>query len=120
MKLKELGWNEVWWKEIAAVLRRKTPTVVAGLCRAQADGSDPKYPAGESHEILVMVREEEPEAESGLADWLQSNGWLEAVILESRKLEQSFLTDDSLVRACYVNAMTLGGGCVVYSDPPER
>jgi hypothetical protein len=120
MKLKEISWDEVRWKEIAAALRRKTPSVVAGLCTAQADGSDPRYPADESREILVMVRAEEPEGESAIAGWLQTNGWREAVILESRKLEQTFLTDDLLVRACYVNAMTLGGGCVVYSDPPKR
>jgi hypothetical protein len=114
LKLKEIDWHE-----IRGALRRKTPTVIAALCTARADGSDPKYAVGEQRELLVMLRADKQDAEAMVQSWLMANGWNHASILDHRTLEETFDSEDALVRACYVNAMTSGGDCVVYEEPVE-
>lgn len=98
--------------------------MLAALCTAEADGSDAKYDAGERRELLVMLRAEAgghggDEPESAVRAWLQTNGWNKATIVEQRMLEGAFDSSDALVRACYVNALTSDGGCVIYDKAAE-
>ncbi|MBS1799996.1 MAG: hypothetical protein JSS95_09250 [Acidobacteria bacterium] len=109
MKLKEID-----WEEIRGALRRKSPTVIAAVCTAEAGGSDPQYAAGQRRELLVMVLDTGRQAEAAIQGWLKANGWTNATILEHRRLEETFDSGDNRVRACYVNAMSSGGACLVY------
>jgi hypothetical protein len=118
MKLMEIGWDD-----IVGVFKRKMPTVIAALCTARSDGKTSQYPAGERHTVLVMLRIEEPgqepDLEAAVETLLEANGWYDGVILEETTLDQSFLSEDRMVMACYVNAMTSDGGCLVYEEPVE-
>src|SRR5213082_1673603 len=98
MKLTEIGWDG-----IVEAFKRKTPTVMAALCTARSDGKTAQYPAGERHTVLVMLRvDEELDMDAAIETWLEANGWYQGVVLETTKLDQSFLSDDRLVMACYV------------------
>ncbi|MBS1821607.1 MAG: hypothetical protein JST61_06490 [Acidobacteria bacterium] len=114
MKLKEIGWEEIW-----GALRRKSPAVIAAVCTAEADGTDPKYAAGQRRELLVMLRATAQEPEAAIQSWLRANGWTNATVLEHRLLEETFDSGDNEVRACYVNAMASDGACLVYGETAE-
>jgi hypothetical protein len=93
--------------------------VWSGLCTGRADGSDPKYRAGEKHAILAMVRAPEPEAESAICSLLQSNGWSRPELLKLKLLSEPFHSDDTAMLVCHENATKGQGGIVVYSDPMD-
>jgi hypothetical protein len=92
----------------------------AALCTVRADGSSPEYPAQEKHAILVMVRSDEPEAESAVYSLLQSNGWHEPAVQNLKKLSDPFHSNDPIMRTCHEAAIKREGGIVVYSDPIEE
>lgn len=104
-------------REIIEWLGRKEPEVYAALCTARSDGSLARYPAGEEHAILAMVRAEEMDVDQAIIALLEGEGWRSVVIEERRKLEVPFLSKDREVSACYINAVTSDGGIIVYTDP---
>jgi hypothetical protein len=106
------------WGRFFRIGTERVP-IWAALCTARADGSDPKYPAGEKHAILIMVRSAEPQAESAIYSVLQSNGWGEPLIQNLKMLSDPFHSDDPIMRTCHESAIKREGGIVVYSDPVE-
>jgi len=108
------------FREIITRFGRRIPTVYAALSTARAGDMMGRYPAGERHSILAMMRCEGAEIESAMITLLESHGWRDVVIEEWKQLEMPFLSDDRQVRACYVGAMTSDGGLVVYSDPLDE
>jgi hypothetical protein len=103
-------------REIIVRYGRKTPTAYAALCTARAGALLGRYPAGEHHSILAMIRCDESEVETAVTALVQSHGWRNVVIEEWKLLEMPFFSTDRQVRACYVSAMTSDGGLVVYTD----
>ncbi len=104
-------------REMLVRYGRRTPAVYAALCTARAGALAGRYPEGERHVILAMMSCPENEVETGIISLLESHGWRDVVIEESKLLETPFFSVDRQIRACYVSAMTSDGGLVVYSDP---
>jgi len=67
-----------------------------------------------------MVRAPEPEVRSTIYALLQSSGWREPEIKNLKLLDQSFHSDDPVMRACHESAIEKEGGIVVYSDPIDE
>jgi hypothetical protein len=92
--------------------------VWAVLTTAVADGSDRKYPAGEKHAILVMVRAMEAGVAIAVDATLRARGWSKLVMERFKLLNEPFHSDEPVMAACYESAMgEERGGIVVYAEP---
>ncbi|HEX3941153.1 MAG TPA: hypothetical protein VHX11_06700 [Acidobacteriaceae bacterium] len=90
--------------------------VWAALCEAIADGSDPRYPSGARHALVVMVCCDKKGLEDKTRGLLGENGWIRPVITSVKRLEHPFHSDDPTMLACYAGAVEKDGGIIVYQD----
>ena len=107
-------------REIVEWLKRKEPSIFAALCTARAQKTSPSYRRGEEYPILAMIKADELQLEEAIRSLLESNGWSDVAIHESKRLEIPFFSKDHEVSACYVNAATSDGGYIVYTDPVDE
>lgn len=109
-----MGWKEIFRPRVESL------QVWAGLCTGCADGSNPKYPTGEKHAILAMVRARELDAEKAISSLLHSNGWTRPELHQLKLLNDPFHSDDPTMLTCHENATRKQGGIVIYSDVIEE
>jgi hypothetical protein len=68
-----------------------------------------------------MVRCDEKELEDKMRRLLEKNGWSNPVIMQMKRLDQPFLSDDPKMLDCYTGAVEREGGIIVYQRPmPEH